>query len=82
MTINIPENVLQILREIKAKRPKTVIDHIISHGFITTEELEETYGYNHAPRAARDVREQGVPLETFTVKDTTGRSIGAYRFAK
>ena len=37
-------------------------------------------GYEHAPRAARDVREQGIPLETFRVKDSTGRTIAAYRF--
>ena len=37
-------------------------------------------GYEHAPRAARDVREQGIPLETFRVKDSNGRNIAAYRF--
>ncbi len=78
----IPENVMRILRSVTAKRPKTVIEHIVKHGLITTEELKEEYGYNHPPRAARDVREQGIPLETFSVKDSTGRSIGAYRFAK
>ena len=34
----------------------------------------------HAPRAARDVRELGIPLETFRVKDSNGRLIAAYRF--
>ncbi|MFC1978176.1 HNH endonuclease, partial [Chloroflexota bacterium] len=63
------------------KRPKTVIEHILKHGYITTEELRVNYGYNHPPRAARDVREEGIPLETFRVKDSEGRSIGAYRFA-
>lgn len=82
MTKKIPPDILSILRAVTAKRPKTVIEHIIAHGRITTEELKELYGYNHPPRAARDVREQGIPLETFNVKDSTGRSIGAYRFAK
>lgn len=81
-TKQIPKDILQILRTVTAKRPRTVIEHIITHGLITTEELKEKYGYNHPPRAARDVREQGIPLETFSVKDSTGRSIGAYRFAK
>lgn len=63
-----------------AKRPKTVIEHIIKHGHVTTEELKEIYGYNHPPRAARDVREQGIPLETFRVTGSDGRKIGAYRF--
>jgi len=78
----IPQEILRILRSVTAKRPRTVIEHIIEHGFITTEELKEQYGYNHPPRAARDVREQGIPLETFKVNDSTGRAIGAYRFAK
>ena len=47
---------------------------------MTTEELATVYGYEHAPRAARDVREEGIPLETFRVKNSNGRSIGAYRF--
>jgi len=68
------------LKAVRSKRPRTVIEHILKHGFITTEELEKTYGYNHPPRAARDVRESGIPLETFRVKDTEGRTIAAYRF--
>jgi hypothetical protein len=65
---------------VTAKRPKTVIQHILKHGYVTTEELEQLYGYKHAPRAARDVRELGIPLETYNVKSSDGRSIGAYRF--
>jgi hypothetical protein len=57
-----------------------VIEHILARGFITTEELVKEYGYNHPPRAARDVRESGIPLETFRVKDSDGRTIAAYRF--
>jgi hypothetical protein len=72
---------LRKLKAIKSKRPKTVIQHILKHGHITTEELRTQYGYNHPPRAARDVREEGIPLETFRVRDSEGRSIGAYRFA-
>lgn len=78
----IPKEVLSLLQAVKAKRPKTVIDHIVKHGFITSEELQQKYGYHHPPRAVRDVREQGIPLETFKVKDSAGRSIAAYRFAK
>ena len=75
-----PEEFLDLLRSVTARRPKTVIDHILAHGHITTEELTELYGYNHPPRAARDVRELGIPLETFRVRASDGRSIGAYRF--
>jgi HNH endonuclease len=71
-----------LIEEVTAKRPRTVLDHILKHGYITTAELKDTYGYNHPPRAARDVREQGIPLETFQVTGPDGRSIAAYRLGK
>jgi hypothetical protein len=74
------DDILARLRAIRSKRPRTVIEHIIEHGYITTEDLTARYGYAHPPRAARDVREQGIPLETFNVTDSTGRTIAAYRF--
>lgn len=76
----IPENFLRVLKSVKPKRPKTVIDHIINHGFITTEELKDLYGYNHPPRAVRDVRELGIPIDTFKAVDSQGRKIAAYKF--
>lgn len=75
-----PKPFLDRLRAVTSKRPRTVIEHILEHGFITTEELATKYGYKHPPRAARDVREQGIPLETFRVKNSEGRTIAAYRF--
>lgn len=77
-----PKELLDLCRSVKAKRPRTVISHILEHGFITTEELKTLYNYNHPPRAARDVRECGIPLETFRVTGSDGRKIGAYRFGK
>ena len=71
---------LRKLNSITDKRPSTVIQHIIKHGFITTEELANDYGYEHAPRAARDVRERGVNLVTYRVKSSDGRNIAAYKF--
>lgn len=79
-TQDLPKEFIERCQRIRAKRPRTVIEHILKHGYITTEELRDTYGYNHPPRAARDVREQGIPLETFRVTGADGRSIGAYRF--
>lgn len=76
----LPKSFLSKLNSIEAKRPKTVIQHILKHGYVTTEELETQYGYQHPPRAARDVRELGIPLITFRVKSSDGRSIGAYKF--
>jgi hypothetical protein len=75
-----PQYFLDYIRSITNKRAKIVIDHILQYGFITTEDLENTYGYNHPPRAARDVREAGIPLETFKVKSKEGKSIAAYKF--
>ncbi len=77
---DLPKAFIKKLESVNAKRPKTVIDHILEHGFVTTEELSELYGYDHAPRAARDVRELGIPLETFRVKGKSGRKIAAYSF--
>lgn len=75
-----PVKFLNLCRSITAKRPKTVIDHILKHGHVTTEELKDKYGYNHPPRAARDVKEQGIPIEMFRVIGSDGRKIAAYRF--
>lgn len=81
MAINdLPPEFIAKCEAVTAKRRRTIIDHILNHGYITTEELKEQYGYNHPPRAARDVREQGIPLETFRVTGSDGRKIGAYRF--
>jgi len=78
---DLPKWFIERAKAINAKRAKTVITHILEHGHITTEELKTLYGYDHPPRAARDVREQGIPLETFRISDSQGKSIGAYRFA-
>lgn len=72
---------LALCRSVEAKRPRTVIEHILKHGIITNEELSELYGYDHPPRAIRDVRENGIPLITHSViSPKTGRRMGAYTF--
>lgn len=75
-----PKKFIELCESITAKRPRTVIDHILKHGQISTEDLKNTYGYNHPPRAARDVKEHGIPLETFKIVGSDGRKIAAYRF--
>jgi len=62
------KEIKRILENLSNKRARIVIEHILKNGFITTEQLEKQYGYNHPPRAARDVREAGISLETFRVK--------------
>jgi hypothetical protein len=68
------------IESIEAKRPKTMLTHILKYGSITTNELDELYGYKHAPRAARDVEELGIRLmrTRFTVD---GRSMTRYTLA-
>ena len=79
--VKIPRALLAKIRQVRAKRPRTVLSHILDHGHITTQELRDVYCYNHPPRAARDVRELGIPLETFRVTGEDGRRIAAYRIA-
>ena len=76
----LPPEFVELLRAVTGRRARIVVEHILEHGYITTEELSERYGYEHPPRAARDVREQGIPLDTFSVTGTHGRTIAAYRF--
>lgn len=73
------DEVRRLLTSITNKRARIVIQHILEHGQITTEDLLN-YGYKHAPRAARDVREAGIPLDTIHVKDKDGKNIAAYKF--
>ncbi|MEI7729195.1 MAG: HNH endonuclease [Verrucomicrobiota bacterium] len=76
----LPPKFTALCKSVTAKRPKTVIDHLLKHGFITTQELKDDYGYNHPPRAVRDVKEHGIPIEMFRVAGNDGRKIAAYRF--
>ena len=76
----LPAEFVKLCKSVTAKRPKTVIDHILKHGFITTQDLKDKYGYNHPPRAVRDVKEHGIPVEMFRVEGSDGRKIAAYRF--
>lgn len=78
--MKITKSDLKKLLAIKDKRPATVIGHILKYGSVSTEDLENIYGYRHPPRAVRDVRERGVNIETFKIKSSDGRTIGVYRF--
>jgi len=80
MSMEYPKEFLDLLNLVKAKRPRTVIQHILKHGYITSQELKDMYGYIHPPRAVRDVREHGIPLITYRIEGTDGRIIAAYKF--
>jgi len=76
----LPQEFVKLCRNVTAKRARTVIRHILKHGFITTQDIRDKYGYNHPPRAVRDVKENGIPVEMFRVEGSNGRSIAACRF--
>ncbi len=80
MDTEYPEDFLARLHAVTGKRPKTVIDHILKFGQITTEDLKDLYGYAHPPRAIKDVTDLGIPIERHSVKAQDGRTIAAYRF--
>lgn len=77
--MNLPEDFRKKLDAVTNKRARFVIDKILENGFCSTQDLKNA-GYEHAPRAARDVRELGIPLETFKIKDDMGKTIAAYKF--
>ena len=79
-TGDLSAEVLKLLSSVQGKRARTVIDHILEHGHITTDDLSTRYGYSHPPRAIRDVREHGIPIETTIVRTTDGRQMAEYRF--
>lgn len=74
-----PEEFLALCRSVESKRPRTVIDHILKHGSITSQELTDLYGYQHPPRAVRDVRECGIPIKT-TMETIDGQRMARYTF--
>lgn len=76
---DLPKDLLEVLNSVTNKRARFVIDTILEKGSCTTEDLKNG-GYEHAPRAARDVRELGIPLVTRRGKDKEGKSIAVYTF--
>jgi len=79
--MNVHPKIREQIKKVTNKRPLAVINHILKHGQVTTEELREQYGYEHAPRARMDVLEWGIPLVTVRVPNRAGtKKIGAYRF--
>ncbi len=57
--MELPKDFRKVLADVTNKRARFVIDTILSKGFCSTEDLKNA-GYEHAPRAARDVRELGI----------------------
>lgn len=77
MADTLPREILDRISKVTNKRARVVLDAIVQRGVITTEELKKA-GYEHPPRAARDVRELGFSLITTRVKGSKGKPIAAY----
>lgn len=78
---NIDPRILALCDKVTAKRARALIDYLIEHGECSTEDLNDL-GYDHPPRVAGDVKEQGIPIVMTRDRDSakTGRKIGVYRF--
>ena len=75
----VPKELLEQISKVTGKRPRAVINHILKYGYVTTADLSNLYNYDHAPRAARDVREAGIPLVTKMLV-IEGKRMAAYHF--
>ncbi|HXX15474.1 MAG TPA: hypothetical protein VEJ47_11280 [Candidatus Eremiobacteraceae bacterium] len=80
MATRLPKELLARIAQVTNKRARLVLDTIAQKGAITTEELQKL-GYEHAPRAARDVRELGFTLVTTMVKTASGKRMAKYSLA-
>lgn len=68
------------LGSVTGKRARIVVEHILKHGSVTTDDLKEQYGYDHPPRAIKDVADQGIPLVRAFVRKADGKRMAEYRF--
>lgn len=75
----IPAKLLERINSITNKRARVVLDTLVEKGSISTSELQAV-GYDHPPRAARDVVELGIALRRVAVKRKDGQRIASYVF--
>jgi len=67
----VPEHVRELCGQVSKARAKGVVDAILGRGFVTRDQIESDLGQQHAPRAAQDVKDEGIPLANikFTYPD-------------
>ena len=75
----LPEALIERINSITNKRARVVLDTLLKKGSISTAELQAA-GYDHPPRAARDVVELGIALKRVTIKRKDGQRIASYIF--
>lgn len=74
-----PQTLIDRVKGVTNKRARFVLDSIIKNGSISTLELQRA-GYDHPPRAARDVVELGFAIKRVKAKRPDGQTIAAYVF--
>ena len=79
---NATEDQIMLALKTASIRPLRVIWECMINGEASTELLTEKYGYNQPPRAARDVRELGFNLETFSGRTSDGRRMAIYKLSE
>jgi hypothetical protein len=73
------EEMRERISRVTNQRARRLLELIVEHGEVTTEELTKQYGYNHPPRAKKDAMDLGFPILSRTVRSKDGtRSISAY----
>ncbi len=79
-----PRKISKVARKaldaVTGKRARIVVEHILKYGSITTDDLKEKYGYDHPPRAIKDVSDQGIPLVRSFVRKNDGKRMAEYCF--
>jgi len=76
--VDLDDAVINEMLERTSGRSRHVVEQILKHGYVTTTKLA-SLDYDHPPRAARDVRDRGIPLET-VMKEVDGKKVAHYRF--
>lgn len=74
-----PKSFIARAKAVRSKRAQFVVGEILKNGYCTTKRIQEE-GYDHPPRAARDVRECGIDLVTERYDDPDGARLGVYYF--
>lgn len=74
-----PSDFIKRAKSVTSKRAQFVVNEILKNGYCTTKRIQEE-GYDHPPRAARDVRECGIDLVTERYNDPEGSRLGVYYF--
>lgn len=66
------------IERVKTGRGVLALNAILERGSVTTAELNKL-GYDHPPRAIADVRDNGIPIVTDSVRSTSGKRMASYR---